>query len=180
MKVSGGFPCAETRTRRRRTVLVLALGFLAAACGAAPDDASGQDPEGEAVEAGAATYDSSVCAEIDIAPFTDILGMTVPPLSVTTDTPYIFRCQARTEELLVVVQFRSNADHWDRIPDDHGSALDLQPLEAYPPHETTGNLMVVRLERPWSVAVFAATQQRPDATDAQLEAILRELDALDG
>ena len=167
----------------RGTAFALVSGLLVAACGAASDDAAGgdsEDPLEEAAAPQAATYDSSVCAEIDVAPFADILGMTVPPLSVTTDTPYVFRCEARTEELLVVVQFRSNADHWDRIPEDQGEPLDLEPLEAYPPHETTGNLMVVRLERPWSVAVMAATQQRPDATDEQLEAVLRELAELGG
>lgn len=164
-----------------RVALVLAFGCFTAACEAAPDDASGQNSEDEGVAADAAravAYDSSVCEEVDVAPYTDILGVTVPPLTVTTDTPGLFRCQARTEELLVTLQFRADSAHWDRIPEDHGSALDLQPLEAYPPHETTGNLMVVRLERPWSVAVLAATQERPAATGAQLEAILRDLDAL--
>lgn len=172
-----------------RVALVLALGCSTAACEAASDDASGQNGEEQAAatastsarttaDTTADAYDSSVCGQIDVAPYTDILGVTVPPLTVTTDSPGLFRCRARTEELLVTLQFRANADHWDRIPEDHGSALDLQPLEAYPPHETTGNLMVVRLERPWSVAVLAATQERPEATDAQLEAILRDLDAL--
>lgn len=179
--------------RLARVALVLTLGFFTAACEAAPDDASGQNGEEEAAAAAttastkaadaaadtaADAYDSSVCGQINVAPYTDILGVTVPPLTVTTDSPRLFRCQARTEELMVTLQFRANADHWDRIPEDRGSALDLQPLEAYPPLETTGNLMVVRLERPWSVVVLAATQERPEATDAQLEAILRDLDAL--
>lgn len=172
-----------------RAAVVLAVGFFTVTCGVAPDAAPEQNGEVEGSEAvdlaatsaantAADAYDSSVCGQVDVATYTDILGVTVPPLTVTTDTPSLFRCRARTEKLLVALQFRANADYWDRIPEDHGTALDLQPLEAYPPHETTGNLMVVRLERPWSVAVLAATQERPEATDAQLQAILRDLDTL--
>jgi hypothetical protein len=166
--------------------LVLAALVAATACTGDAPDAQGQAEEAaEAAasaargeDADAAVYTSAVCPRIDADLYASVLGEAVPPFAVTSDGERFFRCESRTEDVRVALQFRADESHYAGIPDSY-EALGHGPLDAYRGDRAFTNLLVVRLESPWSVVVSAATQSSvPELTRDQATAILSNLASL--
>ncbi|MGD8495434.1 MAG: hypothetical protein PVF05_04535 [Gemmatimonadales bacterium] len=176
---------SEDRKRTDLRRLVLAALVAATACTGDAPEAQGQAEEAEeaAVPAAqgedtAAAYTSAVCPRIDADLYASVLGEAVPPLTVTSDGERFFRCESRTEDVRVALQFRADESHYARIPDSY-EALGHGPLDAYRGDRAFTNLLIVRLESPWSVVVSAATQSSvPELTRGQATAILSNLASL--